>query len=395
MRRPERAPSFARAPRTTSDRTLGPARRPRVLFLGKTYAGWQTRFLNLQSHMNADARIDPDYRAVTGWDPAGGLERLHPLPHALRGRLRATVQAAPFARFPRPDVIWSSAGEVLLPYLWTQASPANRPLVLELDWTLEQQESMAREYFGHAPRTGVPLALARWRERILWKATTAFVAMSNWAAESLVRQGVPAERVHVIHPGVDLEWWTPAGRTVHNRPIRLLFVGGDFDRKGGQELVDLVASRLAGRCELDLVTHAGVAPAPGIRAHKLGPNSPELRELYRAADLFVLPTRADCFGHAAVEAMACGTPVMMTDVGGARDIVAPGETGWLLDSSAALGAALEDALQSRERLHAMGDAARRRAETQFDGAANDRRLADLLLRLAQPAASRELRHASP
>jgi glycosyltransferase involved in cell wall biosynthesis len=164
-------------------------------------------------------------------------------------------------------------------------------------------------------------------------------------------------------------------------------VGGDFERKGGAELVDLVASRLSGRCELDVVTHAQFDAPPGIRIHRLGPNSSELRKLYRAADLFVLPTRADCFGHAAVEAMACGTPVMMTNVGGAADIVVPGETGWLLDSPASLSAALDRALQSRERLQAMGEAARRRAELLFDGASNDRRLADLLVGLVQPSAS--------
>jgi hypothetical protein len=73
-----------------------------------------------------------------------------------------------------------------------QVGSLNRPLVLELDWTLEQQEAMARDYFGSEPRTGVALAFPQWRERMLWKATTAFVAMSNWAAASLVRQGSPA-----------------------------------------------------------------------------------------------------------------------------------------------------------------------------------------------------------
>jgi D-inositol-3-phosphate glycosyltransferase len=138
---------------------------------------------------------------------------------------------------------------------------------------------------------------------------------------------------------------------------------------------------------LDIVTHAAVEPRPYVQVHRLGPNTPELRALYRAADLLVLPTKADCFGHVAVEAMACGTPVLMTDIGGAPDIVVPGETGWLMESPAELEAALERAVEAPEQLWRMGEAARERAERLFDGRANDARLADLILQLAgTPAA---------
>ncbi|MGH7751486.1 MAG: glycosyltransferase, partial [Gemmatimonadales bacterium] len=237
--------------------------RPRVLFLGKTYAGWQTRFLNLQAHMSADERIEADFRAVTGWRAQGRLERMGFVPAGLRGRARSTLEAAPVARFPRPDATWSSAGEVLFPYLWAQAGPLRRPLVLEVDWTLEQQEEMAREYFGREPRRGAALAFAQWRERMVWRATTAFVAMSHWAAGSLIRQGVPSARVHVIHPGLNLEWWSPGERDAGGGRMRLLFVGGDFARKGGTELLEVFAQGFSSRCELDVVTTAAIAAPPG------------------------------------------------------------------------------------------------------------------------------------
>ncbi len=362
-------------------------RRPRVLFLGKTYAGWQTRFLNLQASMTTDERIEPEFRAVHGWRPGGAIERIPAVGPAVKGRARATLEAAAFARLPRPDVIWSSAGEVLFPYLWAQVGRLRRPLVLEVDWTIEQQEAMAPAYFGRQPRAGAALAFAKWRERMVWRSASAFIAMSNWAAESLIRQGVPAERVHVIHPGLDVEWWSPDRQARQEAPVRLLFVGGDFDRKGGRELLAVFGRRFAGPCELDIVTHAAVEPQPRVRVHRLGPNTPELRALYRAADLLVLPTKADCFGHVAVEAMACGTPVLMTDIGGAPDIIVPGETGWLMESPAELEAALERAVEAPEQLWRMGEAARERAERLFDGRANDARLADLILQLAgTPAA---------
>ncbi len=50
---------------------------------------------------------------------------------------------------------------------------------------------------------------------------------------------------------------------------------------------------------------------------------------YSAADLFVMPTRAEAFGQVVIEAMACGTPVVGFDVGGVPDMVRPGQTGLL------------------------------------------------------------------
>lgn len=107
----------------------------------------------------------------------------------------------------------------------------------------------------------------------------------------------------------------------------------------------------------------------------------------------MLPTRAECFGIATVEAMASGLPVIAGDVGGAKDIVDDGETGWLIEPTAAgLAGALEDALLRRERLWTMGRRARLVAETRFDGRANDGAVVDTVLeawdRFSHPSAIR-------
>jgi glycosyltransferase involved in cell wall biosynthesis len=109
-------------------------------------------------------------------------------------------------------------------------------------------------------------------------------------------------------------------------------------------------------------------------------NARRLVELYRNADLFVLPTTAECFGIAAVEALASGVPVVMSDIGGARDIVDEGDTGWLISPGAdALRAAIARAIAHPEILATMGRRARAIAERRFDGEANDRRVVDLLV----------------
>ncbi|MBM2840695.1 MAG: glycosyl transferase group 1 [Bacteroidetes bacterium] len=64
--------------------------------------------------------------------------------------------------------------------------------------------------------------------------------------------------------------------------------------------------------------------------HDLSPNSEKLIALYDSADIFALPTRADLFSVAGLEAMAMGLPVVMTNVGATVEIVRDGESGYII-----------------------------------------------------------------
>jgi glycosyltransferase involved in cell wall biosynthesis len=357
----------------------------RVLFLGRMYAGHRTRFLNLQAHTRDDPRIRPTYREVTGWIDGGRLERLPGLPAGAKGRARAVLEASALAALRRPDVIWTAVTEVALPHLWSELGPLRRPLVLDLDWTLEQQEALAPIYFQRPAKGGLRYGLARLGERVLWSRVAHFTPWSTWAADSLRRQGIPADRITVLPPGVDLDLWRPRARRrgADGGKLRLLFVGGNFERKGGRMLLDVVRARFAGRVELDVVTPEAVEHGPDVRVHRVAPNTDRLRELYAQADLFVLPTRAECFGIATIEAMASGLPAIVGDVGGARDIVEDASTGWLIEpTEEGLAGALDRALRHRDALQAMGIRARQVAEARFDGRRNDERVVSLLLDVA-------------
>jgi glycosyltransferase involved in cell wall biosynthesis len=377
-------------PMPASEDAIAPSRPLRALFLGVTYAGHRTRFQNLRRHTERDRRLLSDYREVDGWKPGGLVERIGMLPASARGRARAVAQSAAFARLPRPDVIWSSVVEVLTPHLWSQVGPLRRPVVLDLDWTFDQGEAFAPVYFGRPPRTGLRRAVGRWQEHALWGGVAMFLPWSRWAAESLRAQGIPDGRIRVLPPGVDLGVWRPRpelrGGGDNDGRVRVLFVGGDFARKGGPMLLDVFRERFADTCALDIVTRDAVAPAPNVRVHAAEANSPLLRELYARADLFVLPTRAEAFGIATTEALASGLPAIASDIGGARDIIDPGETGWLIDPTpASLAAALAEAVADRARLRAMGERARRAAEERFDGARNDRIVADIMVEVGERA----------
>lgn len=352
------------------------------LFIGKLYAGHRTRFLNLRAHTEYDPRIRPQYHEVSGRVEDGVIERIPLLSRGIKGRLRGALEGVAALNGPPPDVIWSSAGEIIAPFLFTRSKFIRTPLVLDLDWTLEQQETLAPHYFNRPPKRGVRLGVARLLEQLLWRRVSVFTPWSTWAADSLRRQGVQDARIHVLPPGIDLDQWQPpaAGRHPGEGPLRLLFVGGDFNRKGGDILLTAMRTVLRGRCELDIVTRDQVESGPGVRVHRAEPNSDRLRHLYKEADIFVMPTRAECFGIATIEAMACGLPVIVGDVGGVRDIVDDGETGWLIPPEGrALVQTIERALVLRETLPGVGAQGRRVAEMRFDGRRNDARVVEILL----------------
>jgi glycosyltransferase involved in cell wall biosynthesis len=179
----------------------------------------------------------------------------------------------------------------------------------------------------------------------------------------------------VIPPGIDLDQFT-AGDRDHERP-RILFVGGNFERKGGELLLRVHQQRFAERADLVIVTRDEVPEAPGVRVHRnVGTNSPELRELYATSDLFVLPTRADCYSLVGMEALAAGMPVITTRVGGVGEVVRDGETGFAVevDDEAGLGDAIEVLVKDASRRQQMGLAGRADAAKRFDARINARRL---------------------
>ena len=212
--------------------------------------------------------------------------------------------------------------------------------------------------------------------RRVFATASGFVAWSNWTKQSFVEDyGCKEQDVAVIPPGIDLKEFSIGDRN-HELP-RILFVGGDFERKGGDLLLDVFRRRLRGRAELILVTRAEVASEPGITVHRdVAANSPKLHELYRTSDMFVLPTRADCYSLVCMEALAAGLPIVATRVGGIPDMIQEGETGHLLDvgDSATLGDALESLITQPALRHTMGEKSRAEAERRFDARENARLL---------------------
>lgn len=195
-----------------------------------------------------------------------------------------------------------------------------------------------------------------------------FLCMSNWYRSAVIEEyGVGVGNAVLLPPCIDTELWKPSDRKDVD-PLRALFVGGDFERKGGDLVLDL-AKAFSGRTRWDLVT-SWKGPTPShVTVHAgMEPDSPALTELTRSCDVLVFPTRADCSPNVILEASASGLAVIATDVGGISDMVIPGVTGVLLarreDVPAQAAAALEGYLADRAVVVAHGKAGREKVQAE-------------------------------
>jgi glycosyltransferase involved in cell wall biosynthesis len=189
---------------------------------------------------------------------------------------------------------------------------------------------------------------------------------SDWSEERVLA-AAPRTRIFAAHPGIDVERYRPGVRAPRPRP-RVLFVGGRFEEKGGNDLIAALEPLLGTDAELDVVTPAAVAPREGLRVHRLGADDPALLELFQQADVLCLPTRGDAVPLVVVEAMACGTPVVAADVGAIGELLGGGRAGVLVAPRdvAGLRATLTALLGDAGRRAELGEQGRALAEEHYD-----------------------------
>lgn len=195
------------------------------------------------------------------------------------------------------------------------------------------------------------------------------IAMSRMTAEHFRRfHGVPAERIRVVHHGVDTERFSPEAC----RPLRqaararlgldeadvvFAFLGHDYHRKGLEPAIRALAVLAAGPSRSKLLVVGGRKEQPGFvrLAKRLGVADrvlfegpqPDPLPCYAAADAVLLPSFYDPFGLVALEGASCGLPVIVSRAAGAHELFIDGRDGLLLDDPADI-AALADRMYRLE-----------------------------------------------
>ncbi|MFJ5028186.1 glycogen synthase [Streptomyces sp. NPDC088560] len=256
-----------------------------------------------------------------------------------------------------------------------------------------------------AEQLGGGYALSGWAERTAVEAADAVIAVSGAMREDILTcyPALDPARVHVVHNGIDTRLYRPAPGTDallrHGidpaRPY-VLFVGRITRQKGVPHLLRAVRDIDPGA---QVVLCAGAPDTPGIdrefrelfeevsRARagvfwipQMLPRTEVIQLLTRAA-VFVCPSVYEPLGIVNLEAMACGTPVVASRVGGIPEVVADGATGLLVDVDdgfeAGLARALDTVLGDPAAARRMGEAGRVRAVGEFGWDAVARRTAAL------------------
>jgi hypothetical protein len=108
-------------------------------------------------------------------------------------------------------------------------------------------------------------------QRAVWQSSCPFMPWSRRAAAGLRSQRFGEVRIRALPPGVDLDAWRecPERGVASQQRLKLLLIGGDFDRKGGQILLDVFRDRGSDRCDLDVVTCDTVPPVAGASVHRV------------------------------------------------------------------------------------------------------------------------------
>ncbi len=186
------------------------------------------------------------------------------------------------------------------------------------------------------------------------------LAVSGALKADMAAMGMPEEKIRVHYTGVDLERFRPGDRDRGRRALGvdgpLIVAPGNLVPLKGQSLVVEALGELSGATLLiagegperpaleALIAARGLGP----RARLLGSVPPEaMPELLGAADLMVLPSEREGLANVWIESLACGTPILIADVGGAREVLDRPEAGRLVAREAgAIAAAAREMLAS-------------------------------------------------
>lgn len=360
----------------------------RILYFSRDYTPHDYRFLSAlagtehkvyylrleqQGYASEDRSLPPEVEMVDwagGRRPVSWKDGLH-----LLGSLKDIIRRV------KPDVV--QAGPIQRSAFLTALSGFH-PLI-SMSWGYDLIQDARRN------------ALWRWATRYTLRHSDVMVGDCNTIRQLAISHGMQDEHIITFPWGVDLEHFSPL---THSDPLpgegggsqssflRLLstrnwepiygvdVIARAFVLAAGQlpdlRLVMLGSGSQAPQLQRTF-SEAGLSDRvyfPGLVRHA------DLPRFYRGADLYVSASHSDGTSISLLEAMACGLPLLLSDIPGNREWVVPGEQGWLFPDgdSSALAQAILEAARQRGSLGEMGRAARHLAEERADWKQNFRQM---------------------
>jgi glycosyltransferase involved in cell wall biosynthesis len=301
-------------------------RKAKVVFLfsGLQGGGAQRVMLTLSRHLDR-SRFAPELIiGLAGWELDGHWPDDIPV-HSLGYKRFRQALPGIIARLwrIRPDVIICSTGHANLALLALRYILPGSPKIV-----IREPNTPSKSLAG----SSAP-GLFRWAYRVFYKRADAIICQSDWIANELRNDfAVAAERLHRLRNPVDIDAMRRAAGTVQRHPgdgVRFIAAGRLTHQKGFDRLLDHFAA-LPAQAHLTLVgngpdeqklrqsaEHLGIAD----RVQLLG-FVQEPWPYYAGADAFLLPSRWEGMPNAALEALACGTPVIGTPESGGLGEVA-------------------------------------------------------------------------
>jgi len=193
------------------------------------------------------------------------------------------------------------------------------------------------------------------------------IAVSDAVRHALIDSGIPAKKIETIYTGIEVG--EPASRAGRSEGEFVVGHMGAFTAEKGQDVAVAAAALLQSSLPRARFILAGEGPLlENVRANvtknvTLPGFVSDRAAFFASLDVFIMPSRSEAWGMAALEAMAHGVPVIASDIGGLAELVEDGNGGWLVrpGDDAALARAITYAATNPERLKEQREKAVERA----------------------------------
>lgn len=266
------------------------------------------------------------------------------------------------------DIIFAEKGSFCIAYLDTKI-----PVIYETDATFKAMEGYYPEF---SPVSRDFSEGGNIVEKSALEKAALVIAVSQWAADSMMRDyGISGNKIEVITCPPNFDVIPPVSDVLKKKEhdiCGLLFVGVDWERKGGDIAADAVDWLNREGIRAKLFICGCIPPRQYLRNSHievmgfLDKNTEEgghkLQNVFLSSHFLILPTRAECFGQALAEASAFALPIITTNTGGIPSVVFDGQNGFLLDLNAKgsdFGKVIKELWEDTVRYDALRSSARK------------------------------------